>query len=94
MWTGKITGNLERSSQYHRQLSGQDFIDLKQQTEALVIYIAQVLNDSRFRLKFMVLDATLNNISAISWQSILLVQETGVPGKPPTCHKSLANFIT
>jgi hypothetical protein len=28
---------------------------------------------------FMVLDATFNNISAISWQSILLVKETGVP---------------
>ena len=28
---------------------------------------------------FMVLNATFNNISAISWQSVLLVEETGVP---------------
>jgi len=28
---------------------------------------------------FMVFNATLNNISAISWRSVLLVEETGVP---------------
>ena len=27
----------------------------------------------------MVLNATLNNISVISWRSVLLVEETGVP---------------
>jgi hypothetical protein len=30
------------------------------------------------RFWFMVLNATFNNISAISWQSVLLVEETGV----------------
>ena len=29
----------------------------------------------------MVLNATFNNISAISWQSVLLVEETGGPGE-------------
>ena len=29
----------------------------------------------------MVLSATFNNISVISWRSVLLVEETGVPGK-------------
>jgi len=43
----------------------------------------------------MVFNATFNNISVISWQSVLLVEETGGPGgKPPTCCKSLTNFIT
>jgi len=28
----------------------------------------------------MALNATLKNISAISWQSVLLVEETGGPG--------------
>jgi hypothetical protein len=28
---------------------------------------------------FLVLNATFNNISAILWQSVLLVEETGVP---------------
>jgi hypothetical protein len=45
--------------------------------------------------KFMVFYATFNNISVISWQSVLLVEETLViRRKPPTCRKSLRNFIT
>jgi hypothetical protein len=31
--------------------------------------------------RFMVFNATFNNISVISWQSVLLVEETGVPGE-------------
>jgi hypothetical protein len=31
----------------------------------------------------MVFNATFNNISAISWLSVLLVKETGVPGENP-----------
>jgi hypothetical protein len=43
----------------------------------------------------MVFNATFINISVISWRSVLLVEETGVPGKkPPTCHKPLINFST
>jgi len=43
----------------------------------------------------MVFNATFNNISAISWLSVILVEETGVPGKKtPICRKSRTNFIT
>ena len=44
----------------------------------------------------MEFNVTFNNISVISWRSELLVEETGVPGgnKPPSCGKSLTNFIT
>jgi hypothetical protein len=43
----------------------------------------------------MVLNATFNNIPVILWRSALLMEETGVAGKkPPTCYKSLTNFIT
>jgi hypothetical protein len=31
------------------------------------------------RFGFMVFNATFNNISVISWQSVLLVEKTGVP---------------
>jgi hypothetical protein len=37
----------------------------------------------------MVFNATFNNISAISWQSVLFVEETGLPGenhRPVTSH--------
>jgi hypothetical protein len=30
---------------------------------------------------FMVFNATFNNISIISWWSVLLVEETGLPGE-------------
>jgi hypothetical protein len=30
---------------------------------------------------FMVFNTTFNNISVISWRSVLLVDEAGVPGK-------------
>ena len=43
----------------------------------------------------MIFNATFNNISAISWRSVLLVVETGCSRrKPPTCRKSLKIFIT
>ena len=34
-----------------------------------------------FRVRAMVFNATFNNISIISWWSVLLVEETGVPGE-------------
>ena len=36
----------------------------------------------------MVFNATFNNISVISWQPVLLVKETGVPGES---HRPVAN---
>jgi len=36
----------------------------------------------------MVFNATFNNISVISWQSVLVVEETGVPGEN---HQSAAS---
>ena len=48
------------------------------------------LADANFHcLVFMVFNATFNNISVISWRSVLLVEETGVPGenhRPATSH--------
>ena len=33
------------------------------------------------RVRVMVLNVTFNNISVISWRSVLLVEETGIPGE-------------
>jgi len=50
----------------------------------------------RFRYKLqigvrrvMVFDANFNNISFISWQSVLLVEEIGVPGEN---HRPAARY--
>ena len=40
----------------------------------------------------MVFNATLNNISVISWLSVLLMEETSTRRKSPTCRKSLTNY--
>ena len=43
----------------------------------------------RLRFGFMVFNVTFNNISVISWRLVLLMEETGVPGKnhrPALCH--------
>jgi hypothetical protein len=44
----------------------------------------------------MVFNAIFNNISAISWRSVLLVEETRVPEENhrSAAGKSLTNFIT
>ena len=47
--------------------------------------------------KVMVLNATFNNISVISWRSVLSVVCGGnrsTRRKPPICHKSLTTLIT
>ena len=33
------------------------------------------------RVRLMVFNATFNNLSAISWQSVLFMEETGVHGE-------------
>jgi hypothetical protein len=38
------------------------------------IIITQIL-----RVKVMMINATFNNISVISWQSVLMVKKTGIP---------------
>jgi hypothetical protein len=45
-----------------------------------------------FMLFRVVSNATFNNILDISWQSVLLAEETGVPGKND--RKLLINIIT
>ena len=46
-------------------------------------------HDKQGRVRVMVLKITFNNISAISWWSVLLVEETWVPGenhRPSASH--------
>ena len=41
----------------------------------------------------MVFNATFNNISVISWRSVLLVRKQHTHRKPPTFRKSLTNLL-
>ena len=42
----------------------------------------------------MMFNATFNNISVLTWQSVLLVEETEVPGENHRHVESVTNFIT
>jgi hypothetical protein len=42
-------------------------------------------------VKVVVLNATFNNISVISWRLVLLVEEIGVPGVPGENHRHAAS---
>jgi hypothetical protein len=47
------------------------------------------LNCCMFKgFRVMVFNTTFNNISVISWRSVLLMEETGVPGEN---HRSVAS---
>jgi len=49
----------------------------------------EMVTPNPLRVKVMVFHSTFNNISAISWRSVLLVEGTGVHGKnnrPPASH--------
>ena len=44
----------------------------------------------------MVFNATFNNISVISWESVLLVEETGLPGEnrqPVASHRHSSHNV-
>jgi hypothetical protein len=52
-------------------------------------------NDTDTGVRGMMFNVTFHNILAISWRSVLLVDETrSTHRKPQTCRKSLTNFIT
>jgi hypothetical protein len=52
-------------------------------------YTSFLSKRERVRVRVMVFNATFNNISVISWRSVLLVEETGVPREN---HKPVASY--
>ena len=55
----------------------------KKEHERLSIFtiVNRFITVPHFMVRVMVFNATFNNISVISWRSVLLVEETGVPGE-------------
>ena len=81
-----------------RHVSGQTlllfFLKTNLRAEKLysVVGLTYSFNEIGWVWCVMVLNATFNKISVISWWSVLLVEETEIPGE--NCRKSLTNFIT
>jgi hypothetical protein len=55
---------------------------------SILSVIVLIANSNKKIVRVIVFNATFNNISAISWWSVLLVAETGVPG---VNHRNVAN---
>ena len=75
----------------------QDYLQIQNLMQKSNIFIAVISHmvGKMIWFHFRVLNATFNNISVISWQSVILVGgNRSTLRKPPTCHKSLTNFIT
>jgi hypothetical protein len=57
--------------------------------EGMIFTSSRSLAASGISVRNMVVNATFNNISVISWRSVLFVEETGVPGenhRPAASH--------
>jgi hypothetical protein len=52
-----------------------------QTSSTTISLLTNVLNELMGLGRVVVFNTTFNNISVISWQSVLLVEETGVPEK-------------
>jgi hypothetical protein len=63
------------------RLADKRWIDHVMDNQSVIVktFHGQYKSSVSFRFEFMVLNATFNNISEISWRSVLLVEETGVP---------------
>ena len=62
-----------------------------------IIYIIMWLFYYTWLIRVMVFNTTFNNISAVSWWTVLLVKETGVPVEnhwPSTNHKLYHNVVS
>jgi hypothetical protein len=60
-----------------------------------LFFNASQLYSCKIWMVVMVFNATFNNILAISWWSVVLLGgNRSTRTKPPTCRKSLTNFIT
>jgi hypothetical protein len=82
--------SIEVSSELEKHLA--EFIDLEGRIiERAPILITDIIErpgglivKKSYTIRFMVFKATFNNISDISWWSVLLVEKTGIPGENHT----------
>ena len=72
----------DTSDKWYSWIIIDDEDDLWYKNTIFLLYVTKQISSSwGLGIILMVFNATFNNISAISWQSVLLVEETGVPGE-------------
>jgi hypothetical protein len=69
--------------------------DSKVMCDTYTIFITHYIIVNNGKWGVMVFNATFNNISVISWRPVFIGGgNRSTRRKPPTCRKSLTNFIT
>ena len=68
--------------------STESLVSLRFIIVSILSVLVLIANSNKKIVRVIVFNATFNNISAISWWSVLLVAETGVPG---VNHRNVAN---
>jgi hypothetical protein len=68
--------------------SKESLVSLRFIIVSILSVLVLIANSNKKIVRVIVFNATFNNISAISWWSVLLVAETGVPG---VNHRNVAN---
>ena len=66
-----------------------DIVEVAMDTNTAYTIITTITMSCKYKVRVMMFNATFNNISAISWRSVLFVEETGVPGenhRPAASH--------
>jgi hypothetical protein len=58
----------------------------------IIYFIKSNKNQMNFRFRFMAFNATFKNISVISWQSVLLVEETGENHQLVASHRQTLSY--
>ena len=70
--------------------SKQPLVSLRFIIVSIVSALVVIANSNKNIVRVIVFNATFNNSSAISWRSVLFVEETGVPGennRPASSHQ-------
>ena len=71
-------------------------LDLTQSTQNWIFNFSSFSDRRRIQVRVMVFKAIFNNISVISWKSVLLVEETVVPGenhRPVPSHHTIKTMM-
>jgi hypothetical protein len=66
-----------------------DIVEVAMEINTAYIIITTITMSCKYKVRVMMFNANFNNISAISWRSVLFVEETGVPGenhRPAASH--------
>jgi len=95
-WWEAISISTKQATAFHRGNGKSSFGFTQVHNMVRINEMKYICNGKNRGARVMVLDATFNNISVLSWWSVLLVEETGVPKikqRPVASHWPTSSHI-